>query len=480
MSTRRALLFSFLDRYSALVMSIISSMFIARLLTPADIGVFSVTMVFIMFISSMRDMGAGQYLVQEKNLTAERIKATWTVLIFVGALMALVVFLAAYPIANFYNEPRMVEIMWVISLNYAINPLGSMTYAWLIREMRFDSLAKMRFASSFSAAGTSVTLAWLGYGPISLAYGSLVGTMINAVVSLRYRPTHFGWVPGLSEVKRVVNFGGKISATGFIWNLASGAPELALGKIQTLVAAGLYSRGNGLATMFQKLVLDAMQAVATPMFAKAQRENGNITELFLRTISYVTALGWSFFVGLMLLAFPIVRVLYGDQWDDSIVLLRLLCIGMCIGLPASMCPYVLTATGRANLILKISLLIVPIHVTCVVVGAAFSLNGAGLGFIASQLLSMPIWLHYCKLELSFRWREIAQILFKSGKLTFLITIGSGCGILVFGTHPSNGLLSIAMSAALSIALIYPSAKLVKHPIQDEIKRFAKNIRNIFM
>jgi hypothetical protein len=37
MSTRKSLVFSFLDRYASLVVSIVSSMFIARLLTPSEL-----------------------------------------------------------------------------------------------------------------------------------------------------------------------------------------------------------------------------------------------------------------------------------------------------------------------------------------------------------------------------------------------------------------------------------------------------------
>jgi hypothetical protein len=61
MSTRRALFFSLLDRYAGLLLLILSSMVIARLLTPTEIGVFSVAMVLIMLISSLRDLGAGQF-----------------------------------------------------------------------------------------------------------------------------------------------------------------------------------------------------------------------------------------------------------------------------------------------------------------------------------------------------------------------------------------------------------------------------------
>jgi len=54
-------------------------MVVARLLSPSEIGVYSVTMVLLGFVATFRDLGAGQYLVQQKELTEERIRATWSV-----------------------------------------------------------------------------------------------------------------------------------------------------------------------------------------------------------------------------------------------------------------------------------------------------------------------------------------------------------------------------------------------------------------
>lgn len=134
-----------MDRYSGLAITVASSMVIARLLTPAEIGVFSVTMVLLMFASTVRDMGAGQYLVQEKELTVDRIRAVWAVQLGLGLGLACLVLLISHPVAVFYKEPRMRDIMWVVALNYAINPFGSLTHAWLMREMRFESSALIRF-----------------------------------------------------------------------------------------------------------------------------------------------------------------------------------------------------------------------------------------------------------------------------------------------------------------------------------------------
>ena len=84
MSSRKALAYSFVDRYAGLLLAVASSMVVARLLTPAEIGVFSVSMVMLSFISVLRDFGAGQYLVQEKELTTERIRAVWALQLGLG------------------------------------------------------------------------------------------------------------------------------------------------------------------------------------------------------------------------------------------------------------------------------------------------------------------------------------------------------------------------------------------------------------
>ncbi|HPW30049.1 MAG TPA: oligosaccharide flippase family protein [Rhodoferax sp.] len=274
MSARKTLFYSFLDRYASLLISVVSSMVIARLLTPQEVGVFSVTMMLLMFVGTVRDMGAGQYLVQEKELTVDRIRAVWAVQLGLGLGLAALVLLVSYPVAVFYNEPRMRDIMLVVALNYAINPFGSLTYAWLMREMRFEVVALMRFSASLSGAMVSGWLAWKNYGPISLAFGSLTSTVVNALIAVYFRPTAFPWLPGFAEIRRVLVFGSHFTFSSIVTTLSESAPELMLGKVQSLTTAGLYSRANGLVLMFNRLFVDAVGAFCIPWFAKANREQG--------------------------------------------------------------------------------------------------------------------------------------------------------------------------------------------------------------
>lgn len=172
MSTRRALLFSFVDRYSGMFLSIVSSMVLARMLTPADIGVFSVASAPPDPGKRRARHGRGPEPCQAKQLDNDQIRAVWTIQVAVGLLLAVVVAGLAIPAAAFYREPRMTPVLLVMAGTFLINPEGAITYAMLMRQMRFQQVAVMRFCANLAGFIVSLYLAFREWGPMSLAVGA--------------------------------------------------------------------------------------------------------------------------------------------------------------------------------------------------------------------------------------------------------------------------------------------------------------------
>lgn len=470
MTTRRSLLFSFLDRYASLLIAVLSSMVIARLLTPTEIGVFSVTMVLLMFVATVRDMGAGQYLVQEKDLTTERIRAVWAVQLGLGLLLAALVLLASYPVAVFYNEPRMRNIMLVVALNYAINPFGSLTYAWLMREMQFESVALIRFSSSASGALVATWLAWQGFGPISLAFGSLASTVVNALMSVYYRPKTFPWLPGVSEIRRVLVFGSQLTVSSIVGTVSSSAPELLVGKLQSLTAAGLYSRASGLVQMFHRLFVDAVGAVCLPWFARQSRERGSFVEPFLKATAYVTAFGWSFCLAVVCLAHPIIRVLYGNQWDLAVELARLLAVAMAFVVPASLCHTALLSSGAVTVIARVTITSALQSVFFASIGASQGLIVMGLAMIASAAVSATLWLRATAIHIELPLRDLLGTLRRSMVVAVLAGAGPALALWIYGAHPDSPLMPLLVGGTLGLAGFFLGIMLVKHPLRTEVTK----------
>jgi O-antigen/teichoic acid export membrane protein len=475
MSTRRSLVFSFVDRYASLVVSIVSSMFIARLLTPEELGVFSVTMVLLLFVNTVRDLGAGQYMVQERELSTTRIRAVWTVQLGLGLILAGVVLVASGPLANFYNEPRMRAIMLVISLSYAINPFGSLTYAWLMREMQFESVALMRFSSGLGGALVSVGLAWHGLGPISLAFGALTSTVVNALIAVYFRPKSFPWMPGVAEFKRVFSFGSKLTGSSIMTVIANGAPELLLGKLQGLAAAGLYSRSSGLVQMFHRLFVDAVVVVCLPWFARKSREEGDYAEPFLKATAYVTALGWSFCMTIICLAHPVIRLLYGEQWDQAVDLARLLALALAFSVPAALCHTALLSSGAVTSIVRLTIVNTLQSVTLVAFGASQGLFGVGVAMTAAAAVAATIWLVATSRHVGVRWGLLLAVFRKSASVAALAAVGPISALWMYGLYPAALWPPLFLGGLGALLGFIGGVLLLQHPLREEFFVFWKKI-----
>lgn len=445
-------------------------MVVARLLSPAEIGVYSVTMVLLGFVATFRDLGAGQYLVQQKYLTEERIRATWSVQLGLGLFLSLLILAAAIPAATFYNETRMLDIMLVLALNFAITPFLAFPYAWLAREMRFGKIAAIRFIGSVVHAGASIGLAWAGYGPVSLAWANALTTLAGILaVWLLARPV-MPWKPTFKGVSEVVSFGGKLTLTSLMNTLAGGAPELLLGKMQTMTEAGQFSRAQGLVSMFQRLVLDAVNAVALPYFSMQARESKDLGSAFIVAMELVTGLGWAFFSGVSILAYPAIYILYGNQWGEAVDPARWLALACAISITSATCHAPLIATGAVTETMKITLVVTILVLGATVVGAAADLVTLSQMLLVVAGISAILWLRLAKQRLGFTLQALCRCWLKS----LVLAVGAAAIPLTTVTYAGWRSPDILITTSISVfggtLGFLLAAYLTKHQVWCEIRK----------
>ncbi|MBK9674759.1 MAG: oligosaccharide flippase family protein [Betaproteobacteria bacterium] len=157
-TVRRSLVHSSLDSYSGVVMQLIGTMVIARLLTPAELGVFAVAAVFAALASTFRDFGVAEYLIQEQELSQEKIRPAFAANILVSWAMGLVLFLGSGFAAEFYRHQGVADVMRVQAVNFALIPFGAVTMAYFRRQLDFKPI----FVAGFVGNLTGLAVATLG------------------------------------------------------------------------------------------------------------------------------------------------------------------------------------------------------------------------------------------------------------------------------------------------------------------------------
>lgn len=337
------------QQYTSFLITFPTIMILSRLLTPTQVGVYSVAVTFVNLVHMLRDFGTSEYLVQVRDLDRETSRSAFTVTLIIAWSLAAVLFLASPLIADFFREPGLGSVVRILAITYLLLPIGSTTGALLMRDMQFGIRYKINVTALVVQNALTILLAWYGWGYYSPAWGAVAGMGTTVGGCLYWGRHHRVRGISLKQWREVSQFGVKKTLGSAMSQLGAGAPDFVIGRMLGLAQVGMFSRGQGLVRMFNEKVIGAIAPVSYAAFSQRHREGGNAGALYLRSITYITGVGWPFFGFSALMAFPLIRIFFGDQWDMAVPILQLLAVQAAIGLLVKQHSNLLTAIGRVGL-----------------------------------------------------------------------------------------------------------------------------------
>jgi O-antigen/teichoic acid export membrane protein len=359
---RNSLLWSLGGRYLTLVLQLVSFFILARLLTPEDIGLYSVAAALIGLTQVLREFGISSYLVQEKELTEARIRSAFTISLLLSVLICLVILGLAGPVSAFYRDSRLEQVVQVLGLSFLLIPFSSTAQAILSREMKFQALFWISTTSSVLSQLAALTMAFYGLGYWSLVWASLLATVISSIGAAIAARGGFVHRLAVSEWRRIVSFGGQSVLGRIISEISLSFNDLVVGRVLGLAPVGILSRAQGVMNLCHRDFIGAIRSVAFPAFAQAHREGRNAEELHAKFITNVAAFAWPFYGCLALFPLEALNTLFGPQWDAAAPLVPVFCAAGAVAVLWSFISVLLTATGNIGSTLRIELVIQPIRI----------------------------------------------------------------------------------------------------------------------
>src|SRR5450830_291780 len=323
-ATRHSFFFSFAEKYTVLLLGIVATMILSRLLTPAQLCVYSLGAVLVAMAQVVRDLGVGQYLIQEKTLTMEKLRAALATSLLVALLLAALVLAASGPLARFYEEPRLQLVLQLLSINFLLIPFSALTLPLLRRQLRFRAIYAINAANSVTNLLVGVSMALLGHSYMSLVAAVLAGSTASLLTSLVVRPPELPWLPGRRGTKAIIAFGAYATGGGLVDEAGVVAPDLVIGKMIDIESLALFGKTQSMLSIFNQAITSAISPVVFPLFAARDREQGGAGPVYVRTVSYMTAVAWAVVFSTLLRSWLIYRCLRRFSNLDWRVLLPVL------------------------------------------------------------------------------------------------------------------------------------------------------------
>lgn len=472
---RRSLVINFLSSSGATFLQFVVSILLARILSPSDIGVYSMTVVFVNLAHVFRDFGVTSYLQREPDLTPEKIRSATGVVFSTSWIIAAALFLASGWLGRWFNEPGIVPVMRVLAAGFLFIPFGTITSALLARNFEAEKQAYVNAAGTISYCVSCLVLGYLGFGSMSLAYANLINIIACALAYIPLRPKNLPWLPGFQHWRSVAHFGMGSLLSSCVSAFNNALPDILLGKLGTARHVGLFSRANSTVTIFTYVAGSTVSYGAVSYLAQAHHRGESLAPVLSRATILLTGVGWTALALTAVLGHDVVSALYGPKWLEGVPAILPLSVAAAVAMLFHYIPMAVMAIGRPYLSA------VPITVTILArIGFGVllfdgSLSGFAWALCLATIVTAPVIAHQQQRHFGFAAGAMLRAMLPSA----LVAAGTAAVAAVLTMLlPSTlaPMTRLLVMAPVLAAVWYMLLRATHHELVGEVHRLAAPIK----
>jgi O-antigen/teichoic acid export membrane protein len=342
---RRSIVINFFSTSGAKILQFIVSILLARILSPSEIGIYSMTIVFVNFAQVFRDFGVSYYIQREPDLTPDKVRSATGVVFTTSWLIAAILYGASGWLGTWFKEPGIVPVMRVLAIGFVFIPFGTVTGALLARNFAAEKQAIVHAAGTIAFCASTLILGTLGFGALSMAYANLINILVCGIAYIPLRPKGMPYMPGFKHWRSVAHFGVGSLLSNCLTALNNSLPDILLGKLGNASQVGLFSRANSTVNIFSYVAGSTMNYGAVPYMAQTYHRGESLAPILARSTLLLTGVGWTALALTAVLGHDIVLALYGDKWLGCVPAIVPLVLAAVITLAFNYTPMAVTAIG---------------------------------------------------------------------------------------------------------------------------------------
>ncbi|MGX7824066.1 oligosaccharide flippase family protein [Actinokineospora sp. 24-640] len=304
--------------------TLIAGIALARILTPADYGVFAVALVALTLLQAFNELGVTLALVRWERDVREFAPTALTIAVGCSFALYTLVFFAAPYYCELMGSPDAVTVLRVLCLAVVLDGVAVVPATILNREF----LQRTRFfcdGAAFVVVTTlTITLAVGGAGPMSFAIGQVSGNIVSVICYLALCPVRVrpGWDP--ATARELVRFGLPLAAASLLVLSVTNVDKIVIGAHTDAVALGLYLMAFNQSSLPLQVFSEAARRVSLAGFARLVDDRPRLEQSLARGTGLLVAAALPVCTLLACYAMPMLHVVYGAQWAPAAVALQVL------------------------------------------------------------------------------------------------------------------------------------------------------------
>ncbi|WP_428493056.1 oligosaccharide flippase family protein [Rhodopila sp.] len=431
-----------------------STLILVRLLTPGDFGIVSLAIGFFQALDGVAGFSVEGAIIRTDTPDRSIYDAGFTINVVRGVFTSAMMAAFAIPVARFFGNQHLVEIIYVLAATWAVSALQNVGIIEFRRNLAFNMEFKIQIIPRLLALAVTIPAAFLWHSYWALVAGIIASRLLT--VSLSYIMHPYRPRLGIAGIPRIFSFSFWEWLIGLLNLFSTRADSFIIGRIISTAAVGVYGVGAEIASLPSSEIVAPLCRALFSGFAAERREGSDGSVMLLRVLSFLALFTLPLSVGLSLVAYPLVKLGFGAEWLQAVPLVQLLALAGAIGLFSAVAEALFSAHAWLRSILwmtavvstlrfSLSLLLIPEYG---LVGGAVSAIVAG---IIQEVVFVATIMHRLKLRIGLIMASVMRPAIAAGVMAGTLTkAGLGWNDWI-GTNADLG-ADLAIAIGLGIVI----------------------------
>ncbi len=451
------LIWRFMERCGAQLVSVVVSFVLARMLDPAVYGLVAkvtiITSIMLVFV----DSGMANSLIQKKDPDDLDFSSVFFFNVAFCLVLYVGLFFAAPLIAEYNGQPELTAIVRVLGLTVVVAGVKNVQQAYVSKTMQFKRFFFATLGGTAVSAAVGIAMAYKGFGVWALVAQQLSNVTINTCVLW----LTVGWRPkamfSLKRLRALLGYGWKLLASGLLDTVYNKLREIFIAVFYTDTDLAFYNRGNALPNLIVENINSSIDSVLLPVLSAEQDHAEQVREMTRRAIKVSSYIIMPLMMGLAVCAEPFVRFFLTEKWLPCVPYLRIFCFTYSFYPLHTANLNAIKAMGRSDLFLILEIVKKAVGITALLLTMRLGVYPMALSLLATSVLSQIInaWPNSRLLNYSYL-RQLADLL-----PTILLAAAMGACVYPVSLLGLSDIVTLVIQVPLGVLVYVLGSKLLR-------------------
>ena len=372
------------------VVEIISFSLMSRLLSRVDFGLFAAITAVTSIFASISEAGIGSALIQRKEMTDDYKNTSFTLSLIIGAVVALTLCFSSDFFAKAVVGEELKVPLMLMSITIFINGMLSVNYSWIRRKLQFLRAGLIQLTAMTFSTLIAVVLALKGYGVYAILSKAISSSLIALIISYFCVNTRFSFCLKKEYLKSIVHFGGWLTASVILRNIAHQVDKLMMSRLLSVSALGSYNRPKEFITRVSSQLNGIFDTALFPVLSGIQDNLKSLQNAFNRSQYYLNLFSMGLALAFICNADLIIRVFFGDKWFDLKPVFLILSLSLVFNINGRLGDCYLRSLALVRQQFFLRLLQLVLNVVGILIGYRYGIVGVATAFLIASVLTILI------------------------------------------------------------------------------------------